>query len=490
MPLPWNFGTGTPYDANFMPQLQEDLEGLAQYVTLEMFGGVGDGTTNDSPAFEAAQTSLGDRGGVILLGPKQYLFDTGFTVTNGVVIVGQNYKPREIDAVFGGSFGDTSTVIYLNPGELYTWEAKTGLINTSVLKTGMTAPTTNAEANALVASFAGRAITIAGDEIIMQNLFIGGFDQAMSWDDPLTNGYARPYITGILFDCNNGIKIGDIPDWGLIEHIKAFPMLTFHGELLPGFPAVADGDHQLHRRSGIAMEFIKSQGWGAVRDCNIFGWTVGFKFTDVDNCVLVDCSTDNDAYGVLPNDSIGFWLLGNSKIVLIGPTAAGQGNAVRVETTSAGSFCNISGGLFFDNSTHIKINSTGGDCYFTGSRFTNVSDHHGEETEPIWQAASTGVTIVADNTFYDPDTTYPGGNAFKVDAGFFAQRDNIFNTCAPGTPAGLLVASLPTAANNAGNRFFVRDATVVAAGNFGNVVAGTGGNFVPVYCDGANWRIG
>lgn len=41
-----------------------------------------------------------------------------------------------------------------------------------------------------------------------------------------------------------------------------------------------------------------------------------------------------------------------------------------------------------------------------------------------------------------------------------------------------------------GARAFVTDASVVAAGNFGTVVAGGGTNAVPVYCDGVSWRIG
>lgn len=59
-----------------------------------------------------------------------------------------------------------------------------------------------------------------------------------------------------------------------------------------------------------------------------------------------------------------------------------------------------------------------------------------------------------------------------------------------GFPA-VAVGRLPVAAaGNAGYRCFVSDATVVASGNFGAVVAGGGGNFVPVYSDGTNWRIG
>ena len=51
------------------------------------------------------------------------------------------------------------------------------------------------------------------------------------------------------------------------------------------------------------------------------------------------------------------------------------------------------------------------------------------------------------------------------------------------------VGTLP-AVGNKGARAFVTDGSVVAAGNFGTVVAGGGANNVPVYDDGTNWRIG
>jgi hypothetical protein len=51
-----------------------------------------------------------------------------------------------------------------------------------------------------------------------------------------------------------------------------------------------------------------------------------------------------------------------------------------------------------------------------------------------------------------------------------------------------LLGSASTA--GAGARAFATDANLVAAGNFGVVVGGSGGNTVPVYSDGTNWRIG
>lgn len=58
-------------------------------------------------------------------------------------------------------------------------------------------------------------------------------------------------------------------------------------------------------------------------------------------------------------------------------------------------------------------------------------------------------------------------------------------------PAAVTVATLPAVGSVAvGCRGFVNDASVVAAGNFGTVVAGGGANKVPVFADGTDWRIG
>lgn len=53
-----------------------------------------------------------------------------------------------------------------------------------------------------------------------------------------------------------------------------------------------------------------------------------------------------------------------------------------------------------------------------------------------------------------------------------------------------LVSQLAAASGNSGRRTFVTDATVAHAAGLGTVVAGGGANFVPVYCTGADWRIG
>jgi hypothetical protein len=53
----------------------------------------------------------------------------------------------------------------------------------------------------------------------------------------------------------------------------------------------------------------------------------------------------------------------------------------------------------------------------------------------------------------------------------------------------MTVDDLP-AATTAGLKTFVNNSNLVASGNFGAIVGNAGSNVVPVYSDGANWRIG
>jgi hypothetical protein len=52
------------------------------------------------------------------------------------------------------------------------------------------------------------------------------------------------------------------------------------------------------------------------------------------------------------------------------------------------------------------------------------------------------------------------------------------------------VSALPAAATSVGGRATVNNATQTLTAGIGAIVAGGGGNIVPVFCDGTNWRIG
>jgi hypothetical protein len=59
----------------------------------------------------------------------------------------------------------------------------------------------------------------------------------------------------------------------------------------------------------------------------------------------------------------------------------------------------------------------------------------------------------------------------------------------PATQTPFPVSALPPAALGC-QRYFVSDSSATALGNFGAAVTGGGANTVPVYSDGAVWRIG
>jgi hypothetical protein len=120
-----------------------------------------------------------------------------------------------------------------------------------------------------------------------------------------------------------------------------------------------------------------------------------------------------------------------------------------------------------------------------------------------------GITVVG----YDDNYNTPRSAYFSVqdqttatqqwDFGILGSGSNNFtvrNRTADSTPfivntdgtvqlQVMAVSDLPVA-TTAGLKTFVNDANLVASNNFGAVVGGSGSNVVPVYSDGANWRIG
>ena len=65
---------------------------------------------------------------------------------------------------------------------------------------------------------------------------------------------------------------------------------------------------------------------------------------------------------------------------------------------------------------------------------------------------------------------------------------NFYASGATSNPV-ILYASLP-APTTPGLRAFISDSNLAPGGNFGAEISGGGGNYVPVFSDGANWCIG
>ncbi len=71
------------------------------------------------------------------------------------------------------------------------------------------------------------------------------------------------------------------------------------------------------------------------------------------------------------------------------------------------------------------------------------------------------------------------------------QNSSVLQSGGPVFTKNYIVSGLPSASGaGVGARAFVTDSTQTLAAGIGSTVAGTGGNKVPVYSDGTNWKIG
>jgi hypothetical protein len=89
----------------------------------------------------------------------------------------------------------------------------------------------------------------------------------------------------------------------------------------------------------------------------------------------------------------------------------------------------------------------------------------------------------------DTEVQFNNGGALDGDASFtYNSLTNILSVPVI-TLSVVAFANLPSA-TTAGQKAFISDGNLIAAGNFGAIVSGSGSNTVPVYSDGTNWRIG
>ncbi len=193
---------------------------------------------------------------------------------------------------------------------------------------------------------------------------------------------------------------------------------------------------------------------------------------------------------------------GFDKIYVVGN---GSSHGIEIDGVGRGSFYNI-----FNNTTVIVANGDQalylGACdnnYFYGFNVTGT----GAANSVVFDYTNgAGANFPNSNGFMGVDlNSFLAVNVGAPNAGLLTTGTNWFRGFTRGNGmvppylaatvshevvidqiAPVLVANLDAGAP-AGTRAFVSDATVTT---FASIVAGTGGNKVPVYSDGTNWRIG
>lgn len=202
-------------------------------VTPYQFGGVGDGTTNDTAAVQDAinaQSAFG--GGAVDVSGGKWLIDSAdLTIPQGVSLIGPN-------AAFGRTGLSASTNWANIPGSIILNSSRTikytgrgaQMYGVVVVRKGLTAPSTIREAYDAIAAFSGTAVSFAtlatagnANDAYLGYCFIIGFAQAVysPWN-------ARSRIEYIYGDCTAGIKLSNSLDMQHLVGCHFYPFLTAH----------------------------------------------------------------------------------------------------------------------------------------------------------------------------------------------------------------------------------------------------------------------
>ena len=176
---------------------------------------------------------------------------------------------------------------------------------------------------------------------------------------------------------------------------------------------------------------IEGSGTGLLLDCATNAVTNGNKFN---NITITGNEFGMGGYGIQCNSTVS-WCL--ATVAVVGNVFVNCPSGCAVLTGIFGGV--VTGNLFQTNGGVANL-SIGASCrYVTGAAM--------------------------------PNNGYIGGNNYTD-----SQSHNVGDLQGP---AGLL-----------GSRSYVTDATQSLTAGIGAIVAGSGGNTVPVFCDGTNWRIG
>lgn len=215
------------------------------------FGAVGNGTTDDVAAIQAAiDAAAAAGGGIVMLGPRRYrVAGAELVVKENVRLEGQLFPGGQRPAADYRSIPGT---LLLDPARTVRVMRAATLARVAVIRDGMAPPpaTMRAAVN-LRAAMAGTAVTI-GDgsgshhDATVEDLLILGFDLAIRADNT-----QRVNIRRVRGDNRNGIHLSRTYDISRVHDVHFWPFLT--GNI---------GGVSLHT---VAVSNVTNNGAGLVR---------------------------------------------------------------------------------------------------------------------------------------------------------------------------------------------------------------------------------
>lgn len=382
---------------------------LRDVVNVADFGAVGNGSTDDTAAIQAAINALGTTGGIVQI-PNTFKCRVAgnLTINAECTLQGPHAIVGSPATNVSAPYGNVGGALLLASTATITLQGSAALRGLLVYRYGMTFPAANSSA------FAGTAVTIGGDDAAVFQCMFLGFAQAIS-----SSGYQRPRLYDLNIDCLAGILIDNCADIAYITRVHCWPFATI----------ASGGGGAVLQRSGAAFKFTNLGDWNKVTDCFAYGYYRGFQALGPNSMTFLSCSADSTG-GFAGQIGFDIESLGGSGGVdnrLIGCQAAAQevgfyfstvanlhSQMIGCDTWSCTNHgvlidsgdVSILGGVARDEAAGITVNSSASKVNIDQMRFYNLS------ARPINIAVSTSnVRIGANNDFGDWTASATYGSA-------------------------------------------------------------------------------
>lgn len=235
------------------------------------YSAVGDGVTDDSPAFLAAATALGATGGTITM-PNSFkcLIDTNLNLTAlpNITIQGNYGLTGTPGNNVAAPYGNMGSALIVNSAATITLGSGSGIQGCLIYRKGMAFPAANS------AAYAGVAVTAGGDDTYLSNCLLLGFATAYLFSNH--NRCTHRYVS---VDCLTGFDISTSTDSVIFDSCRGWPYAT-----------VAAGTNT---RSGSFIRGRAQVDGLEISNCFSYGYLNGLRLNTVSDALVTNSFFDS-----------------------------------------------------------------------------------------------------------------------------------------------------------------------------------------------------